>query len=68
MVKTQELEEIIKNKGLKKKYIASQLGITTYGLALKINNVNEFKLSEFITICDILGITDPQQRREIFLS
>lgn len=67
MVKTQELEEIIKSSGLKKKYIANQLGVTVYGLSLKINNIHEFKLSEFVKICDILNITDPQKRSEIFL-
>jgi hypothetical protein len=54
---TSLLEQYIEKSGYKKAYIAQQLGITAYGLALKINNKSEFKASEMTILCKILKIS-----------
>ena len=55
MTNSFELEQDIKNSGLKRKFIAEKLGITDYSLAKKINNVTEFKASEIKMISELLG-------------
>ena len=56
MTNTSLLEQYIEKSGYKRSYIAKQLGLTTYGLALKINNKSEFKASEMKTLCELLQI------------
>ena len=68
MTNTKKLNETIKRSGLKKKYIAEQIGRTPYGLALKIDGTNEFTAQEIKKLCEILSITDPKEILEIFLS
>ena len=67
MTNTALLEEKITESGLKKSYIAKSIGLTPYGLTLKIRNVNEFKASEIDKICILLGIDSPEERCNIFL-
>lgn len=67
MTNTKRLNEIIKQSGLKKKYLAEQIGRTPYGLALKIDGTNEFTAQEIKKLCEILMITDPNEILEIFL-
>ena len=43
MTDTKMLEKAINDSGLKRSFIASQIGITAYTLALKIDNKKEFK-------------------------
>ena len=57
---------LIKEKGLKYKYIAQKLGITPYGLKLKIDNRSEFKASEISCLCEILNIINLSEREQIF--
>ena len=57
MTNTSMLEQYIKKSGYKKSFIAEQLGITAYGLTLKINNKNEFKASEMTILCKLLKIS-----------
>lgn len=57
MTNTSLLEQYIEKSGYKKSYIAAQLGITAYGLALKINNKSEFKASEMTILCKLLKIS-----------
>jgi hypothetical protein len=66
MTDTLLLEKIIKDSGLKKGYIADQLGITRYGLAKKISNESEFKTSEVEKLSRILGINNLKDRQKIF--
>lgn len=56
MVNSKKLEDLIKESGLKKAAIAEKMGLSPYGLALKINNQNEFKVSEVQSLCEILNI------------
>ena len=56
MTNTTLLEQYIEKSGYKKAYIAQQLGLTPYGLALKINNKSEFKASEMTILSRLLKI------------
>jgi hypothetical protein len=68
MTNTTLLEKKIDELGLKRSYIAKELGLSTYGLSLKIKNVNEFKASEIDKLCIILGITDWEEKDAIFFA
>lgn len=57
MTNTTLLEQYIEKSGYKKAYIAQQLGLTAYALALKINNKSEFKASEMTILCKLLKIS-----------
>lgn len=56
MTNTTLLEDYIKKSGYKKGFIAEQLGLTSYGFTLKINNKSEFKASEMAILCELLKI------------
>ena len=68
MTDTKRLREKIDYKGLKLKYLAEQLEITPYALALKINNKNEFKPSEIKMLCEVLEIDSLQEKEAIFFA
>lgn len=68
MTNTALLEEKITKSGLKKSYIAKAMGLTPYGLTLKIRNINEFKASEIEKMCILLGIDDLEERCAIFFA
>lgn len=57
MTDTKALRERILAKGLKFKAIADELGITPYCLQRKINNENEFKVSEVDKLSTMLGLS-----------
>lgn len=61
------LKSEIEQSGLKRSYIANKLGITAYGLKLKVDGVNEFKNSEIIKISELLNL-DNQARNAIFFA
>ncbi len=67
MTNTSLLIECIKESGLKKGYIAGQLGLSIYGLSLKCNNKSEFKAKEIETLCTLLDI-DVEKRMAIFFA
>ena len=68
MTNTDLLEEKIAQSGLKKSYIAKSMGLSPYGLTLKIQNANEFKASEIEKMCILLGIDDLEERCAIFFA
>jgi hypothetical protein len=68
LTNTALLEEKITKSGLKKSYIAKAMGLSSYGLALKIQNVHEFKASEIEKMCILLGIDDLEERCAIFFA
>lgn len=61
------INQIIKDRGLKKAYIAEQLGISINGITNKLNGRSEFKAGEVAKICEVLSINDPQDKIDIFL-
>ena len=68
MVNTVLLENKISDSGLKKKYIAEKLGISTRTFAKKIKNESPIMGDEISLLCEILNISDNNQKTEIFLS
>lgn len=65
MINLLQLNHIINNKGLKKKFLAEQLGISQNCIHSKLTGENEFKLSEVSNLSKILHLTK-KQRNEIF--
>ena len=68
MTNTALLNEIITRSGFKRSFIARKIGVTTYGLARKINNENEFKASEINALCELLRIESLELRDRVFFA
>lgn len=68
MTNTKLLNEKILESGLKKKFIAEKLGLSTYGLQRKIENRSEFKASEISILCDLLDIRTAAEKERIFFA
>ena len=68
MTNSELLRTIIEEQGLKLKYVAQELGLTPYGLSLKIDNASEFKASEIKALCELLGINDLNDKEAIFFT
>ena len=68
MTNSSALRELIESKGMKYKHVAQKLGLSGYGLALKIDNKNEFRVTEVKQLCEILGITSLRERERIFFA
>lgn len=68
MVNTALLKDAIINSGLKKEYIAKEMGLTRQSLGNKLNGRSDFWSEEIIAICEILGITDPVVKDSIFFA
>lgn len=62
------LEKYIEKSGYKKSFIAKKLGITSYGLLLKVNNKSEFKATEIETLCTLLNISVAERMAIFFAS
>lgn len=67
MTDTALLNELIDKSGYKRSYIARSIGLSAYGLAKKINNVNEFKTGEINRLCKLLQINSLADKERIFL-
>ena len=68
MTNTVELLKLIEDSGLKKGYIASELGLTTYGFQKKVENRTQFKAEEIKILCEILNIKSLRKKEEIFFA
>lgn len=68
MTNTKLLERRIAESGYRRSYIAKALGLSSYGLSLKIANKNEFKASEIEALSNLLGIEDWEERTAIFFA
>lgn len=68
MTDTVELNRIIDESGLKRRWLAEQLGLSAYGFLKKINNETEFKPSEITRLCELLSIKPLSKRMAIFFS
>ena len=67
MVNEELLRNMLKEKGLKLKFIAEKMGLTPQGLSLKMSNVNEFTVSEAYKLSSILGLDSKELNSQIFL-
>ena len=68
MTNVKMLSAKIKESGLKKSYIAEQLGISRASLISLLNNKVEFKTSQLIVMCRVLNITDDEEVKAIFFA
>ena len=50
-----KVEELIKNKGIKKAYILKQLEMSAPTLNKKMNDPSSFTIKEYRKICEIFG-------------
>lgn len=66
MVNTEMLNQKIKESGLRTNYIVSTLGLSRNGFDLKRKGRNAFRTSEVYVLCDLLKITDPEEKTKIF--
>ena len=57
MINSKLLQDAIEESGMKRNALANKLGLSSYGLALKINNQNEFKASEIAALSEILNLS-----------
>lgn len=64
---TELLEERIAQKGLKKRYIAEQVGLSRQGLNNCIKNKAEFRATHMAILCDLLDI-DVHEKEAIFFA
>lgn len=67
MVDTKKLNNLIKDAGLRKDYIANALHITKQSLSNKINNKTEFKMDEISVIREMLHL-DSDMMVEVFFA
>lgn len=68
MTNKELLEKAIQASGLKKVFLASQIGLTPAGFYNCINNRAEFRVSQVHILCDLLGITDLEEKEAIFFA
>lgn len=68
MTNTEKLKQRIRDSGYKLGYIAEKVGLSRYGLYLKINNNNGFTINEVTALCDLLGIDTLEEKEEIFFA
>ena len=68
MTNTNALRKLIDDKGLKMKFVADHIGLSSYGLQLKIKNKQEFKTSEVAALCELLDIKSLKEKEHIFFS
>ena len=68
MIDSVALRNKISEKGIKYNYIAEKLGLSAYGLQLKIDGKNDFRTTEVSKLCDILSITSLKEKERIFFA
>lgn len=66
MTNSNELLKIIKNSGLKKRYIAEKMGICLSTFSRKVNNKVEFNTKQISSLCEILNINDDERNKIFF--
>ena len=68
MTDTELLEKKIDASGLKKGFLADELGISTQWFKRKVENEVPFKAYEIQILCRLLRITDLQEKDRIFFA
>ena len=67
MTNTVALRDRIRASGLKLGYIADRLGVSTYTLQRKIDNLSEFRVSEVDAIAKLL-VMSPAEKDAYFFA
>lgn len=68
MTNTEMLEDLIRQKGIKKSFLAEKLGVTRQTFDSYLKNRSEFRVSQVNTLCEVLGIEDPAIKEAIFFA
>lgn len=68
MVNRELLEQRIREKGLKKYFLAEKLGISNAGFHNYLNNKTDLKASQIGQLCDLLDIKDFATTKAIFFT
>ncbi len=68
MVRTNVIRARLALLGMTQQDLADRLGISKNTLSSRMNGKSSFTLEEIEAICEILSITDPAEKRYIFLS
>lgn len=68
MLNKNKLLGAIVSAGMTQKQVASQMGISKNTFSAKINGKSYFDTDQAEKICGIIGITDPAEKANIFLS
>ena len=63
-----KLRAKIAEREIRYKDVAKQMGITQQALGRKMTGHTRFSLDDAIKLCNILNITNPTERAEIFLN
>lgn len=66
MINAERLRNCIEEKGLKYGYIAERLDITVQSLQRKIDGIYDFKLSEVISLIQILNLNWDEHRDYLY--
>lgn len=68
MTNSNALREIVRSRGLKLGYIAECIGISSYGLQRKIDNLSEFKTSEITAFSEAVGGLNFSEQKRLFFA
>ncbi len=68
MTNTKLLNALIRERGVKKVYLAEKLGISPVSLHNCITGKSEFKASQINVLCELLGVKDLEQKEAIFFA
>lgn len=68
MTNTKLLEEAIQRNGVKKGFLAEQLGVSRATFSALLRNETEFRASQIRVLCEILHINDPAEMEAIFFT
>ncbi|MCR5466806.1 MAG: helix-turn-helix domain-containing protein [Lachnospiraceae bacterium] len=66
MTNTTEILALIQERGIKKQHIAKTLDISVPTLWRKIRGTSDFKQTEIVELCDILGVRTSAERDRLF--
>ena len=66
MTDTSALRQAIEKSGLKYGRIAEEMGISSYSLQKKIDNIVEFKASEIAKLVSLLSLSDAERNAIFF--
>ena len=62
------LQKYVDDSGLKQRYIAEKIGLTSYGYARKRDNLSSFRASEIDALCELLKINSLEERFAVFFA
>lgn len=63
-----KLEDLITKSGLKKSFIADNLGISRQAFLNKVNNKSLFTSEEIDTLCKLLNVKSLTEKEKIFFA